>query len=242
MWDGQAIANLEHGQAGWWGAQGGAANNNRMMMIGWVRDFHGDAGPGIQFLTRLTLLREVNWDVKTNNLVSNPVPELLGLRSGAPIASEQISLPAGTPHVVANTSDGAAASADITIKFSSTDGNWGSGDVSFGACVLGNGTVDSGIGISISLTSGQSASQARINSGSCQLLAPDTLGGIGSAKVVGTAMQLFEGESEITVRVLPDRSVAGTSPTAGRQQWCMARGLPPILAMRFANLNAVALS
>ena len=27
-----------------------------MMMIGWVKDFHGDAGPGIQFLTRLTLL------------------------------------------------------------------------------------------------------------------------------------------------------------------------------------------
>eukprot|EP01048_Picozoa_sp_COSAG05_P027217 COSAG05_NODE_7832_length_765_cov_1.076577_1_plen_83_part_00 len=31
---GQQTAQLEHGQAGWWGAQGGAANNERMMMIG----------------------------------------------------------------------------------------------------------------------------------------------------------------------------------------------------------------
>ena len=30
-----------------------------MMMIGWVNDYHGAAGPGINFLTRLTALREV---------------------------------------------------------------------------------------------------------------------------------------------------------------------------------------
>ena len=58
--------------------QGGAANNDRMMMIGWVKDYYGNAGPGIgepgrAWLTRLTLLREVNWDTKSQNLVSNPV-------------------------------------------------------------------------------------------------------------------------------------------------------------------------
>ena len=37
IWDGKHTAQLEHGQAGWWGAQGGAANNNRMMMIGCTR-------------------------------------------------------------------------------------------------------------------------------------------------------------------------------------------------------------
>ena len=37
IWDGKHMAQLEHGQAGWWGAQGGAANNNRMMMIGCTR-------------------------------------------------------------------------------------------------------------------------------------------------------------------------------------------------------------
>lgn len=79
-------------------------------------------------------MREVNWDVKTKNLVSNPVPELLGLRTGV-LASENIpSLPpVDSPHIVAKTSGGAAASADIVVKFSgfstSTTG-------SFGACVL----------------------------------------------------------------------------------------------------------
>merc|ERR1712232_140318 len=80
VWTGKT-SRLERGQAGWWGAQGGHANNDRMMMIGWVRDYHGPAGPGVNFLTRLTALREVNWDVKTANLVANPVPELVGLRS-----------------------------------------------------------------------------------------------------------------------------------------------------------------
>ena len=49
-------------------------------------DFNGPAGPGIEFLTRLTLLREVNFDSKTNDLVSNPVPaqnnQLQGTRPG----------------------------------------------------------------------------------------------------------------------------------------------------------------
>eukprot|EP01043_Picozoa_sp_COSAG02_P090271 COSAG02_NODE_27145_length_616_cov_0.818182_2_plen_90_part_01 len=87
-------------------------------MIGWVRDYHGDAGPGIKFLTRLTLLREVNWDVKTQNLVSNPVPELLGLRTGV-LASEKISSlpPIAGAHIVAKTGGGAAASADVVVNF-----------------------------------------------------------------------------------------------------------------------------
>merc|ERR1712137_1693 len=80
IWSGKT-ARLEYGSTGWWGTQGGSANNNRMMMIGWVRDYHGPAGLGIKFLTRLSALREVNWDVKTENLVSNPVPELVGLRT-----------------------------------------------------------------------------------------------------------------------------------------------------------------
>ena len=71
----------------WWGAQGGAANNNRMMMIGWVRRLTyqypdrlplkcisqvGDYGDPVTKITytRLSALREVNWDVKTQNLVA----------------------------------------------------------------------------------------------------------------------------------------------------------------------------
>jgi hypothetical protein len=64
-------AYLEGGHAGWWGASGGTDNNNRMMMIGWATpDYHGPAGPGISALTRLTGLREVNFDPQVNNLVA----------------------------------------------------------------------------------------------------------------------------------------------------------------------------
>jgi hypothetical protein len=222
VWDGHTVANLEHGQAGWWGAQGGDANNDRMMMIGWIKDYHGDAGPGISFLTRLTLLREVNWDVRTQNLVSNPVPELLGLRSAAPIASETIpSLPAhGAPHVVAKTAGGAAASADIVIKFSAP-----SAGGSFGACVLGNGTAGSGIGITISLGAGQNASQARISSGPCNVVVAGEgaeSGGSSGSSASESVVQLFDDESEITVRVLPDRSVADWFVQGGR--WAASDG------------------
>eukprot|EP01051_Picozoa_sp_SAG22_P005954 SAG22_NODE_372_length_11551_cov_20.656741_8_plen_41_part_00 len=40
------------------------------MMIGWVADYGGDGGPGIKALTRLSILREVNWDVRTQSLVA----------------------------------------------------------------------------------------------------------------------------------------------------------------------------
>merc|ERR1719446_198561 len=83
---GGKVAHVEGGRADWWGTQ---MANDRLMTIGWaLGDYKGAAGPGIHFLTRLTLLREVNYDVKTQNLVSNPVPELAGLRTGQ-LASEK---------------------------------------------------------------------------------------------------------------------------------------------------------
>ena len=48
----------------------------------------------------------------------NPVPELLGLRSSS-LASEHIAaLPVNSPHVIAKTGAGAAASSDVTLQFS----------------------------------------------------------------------------------------------------------------------------
>ena len=42
------------------------------MMIGWATpDFHGDGGKGINFLTRMTGFREVNYDPTLMNLVSS---------------------------------------------------------------------------------------------------------------------------------------------------------------------------
>jgi hypothetical protein len=124
------MTELEGGKGGWWGAQNA---NGRMLMIGWaLGDYNGPAGPGITFLTRLTLLREVSYDLKTNDLVSNPVPELLGLRSPSSLASEKkVALAPNTAHYVAGTAGGAAASADIELNFTMPAGGG-----SVGACVL----------------------------------------------------------------------------------------------------------
>lgn len=140
----EVVAQLERGKAGWWGGQ---MANDRMFMIGWATpDYKGPAGPGIEFLTRLTLLREVNYDLKTNNLVSNPIPELVGLRTGSLASESDIALTAGTPHAIAGTGGGAASSADVNITFKGlTDG------ATFGACVLTNGSVLSGLGVTSSI-------------------------------------------------------------------------------------------
>ena len=97
-------SELEGGKGGWWGAQ---AANGRMLMIGWaLGDFNGPAGPGIEFLTRLTLLREVNFDSKTNDLVSNPVPELKALRGGVVASEKAVALAPKIVHHVARTAGG----------------------------------------------------------------------------------------------------------------------------------------
>jgi hypothetical protein len=127
-----------------------------MMIVGWAEpDFHGPAGPGLTFLTRLTLVREVNFDAALGTLVANPLPEMVGLRSGV-LASERGvalgSVGAGAaPHAVPGTDGGAAASAELGAAFS----GFGPGDV-FGACVLTNGSFATGLGVAITINSGQS--------------------------------------------------------------------------------------
>ena len=64
----------------------------------------------IDFLTRLTLLREVNYDAKLGDLVSNPAPELANLRTGSIASEKAVALVPGAPHQVAGTAGGAAAS------------------------------------------------------------------------------------------------------------------------------------
>jgi len=139
----EQIVHLEQGSASWWGASGGSDNNNRSMMIGWATpDFVGPgAGDGFSFLTRLTLLREIHWDVETSTLISNPVPEIIALRSGV-LASERGILLNSLPYSVSGTSDGNAASADLNVTFYNVLSN-----ASFGVCVLTNGTIGTGIGI-----------------------------------------------------------------------------------------------
>merc|ERR1711907_429308 len=143
---------------------GGQMANDRMMVIGWaLPDFHGPAGPGIDFLTRLTLLREVNYDAKIQNLVSNPVPELKGLRTGSLASEKAVALKPNVIHAIKGTAGGAAASADIELTFSGiTQGS----DVVFGACVLANSTFE-GLGIHMEVTNGTAGRTAKVVVGPC---------------------------------------------------------------------------
>ena len=132
-------------------------------------DYHGAAGPGIQFLTRLTMLREVNYEAKTQSLVSNPVPELTGLRTLSLASEKAVSLLPGGTHLVAGTENGKGASADVVLTFS----GWATATspVTVGACVLGssiNHSTGIGISITISPAAGTNGRTATITSGECQ--------------------------------------------------------------------------
>lgn len=207
-------AHLEGGPAGWWGGQ---TANDRMMIIGWATpDFHGDAGPGIKFLTRLTLLREVNYDPKTQNLVSNPVPELKGLRTGKIASEKNVVLQPKKIHAVRGTGAGVASSADIDITFSGIRSD--SADVVFGACVLANSSFE-GLGIRIFIPvhppPGTTGRVADVTVGSC---GSTMFNSVVSKEI---PIPLFD-ESELTVRITPDRSVADFFVQSGRWSGTLA--------------------
>lgn len=200
-------AHLEGGGAGWWGAQmthdPEGKVKDRMMMIGWATpDYHGPAGPGIDVVTRLTGMREVNFDTKTMNLVANPLPELKDLRTGVVASEKGVALPkTGAVHAVALTAGGAAASADVEITF------YGIGaTANFGACVLVNSTNEGGLGISITVTNQSGTRIATVVAGECSA----------TAKYQGgPQIPLFD-EETVTVRITPDRSLADFFVQGGR--------------------------
>jgi len=220
-------AVLEYGRGNWWGGQGGQGNNNRMMIIGWAPDYHGDAGPGINFLTRLTLLREVNYDAKLMNLVSNPVPELTKLRNGTVATEKNVALKPGAPHVVTKTGGGAAASSDINIVFS---GITGTTATVFGACVLSNATFG-GIGISITVQPAKTIAAGRMayaKVGPCVT---------NSTPFGGPPIKLFN-DTQVMVRILADRSVGDFFVQGGR--WAGIFGWPANTPRAAADSNIVA--
>ena len=72
----------------------------RAIMIGWaIGNYHGPVGPVIGVLTRLTGLRETNFNQKTMNLVTNPIPELKNLRTGSIAIEKSVAL-SSIPHSV----------------------------------------------------------------------------------------------------------------------------------------------
>jgi sucrose-6-phosphate hydrolase SacC (GH32 family) len=211
-------AHLEGGGAGWFGAQmthdPAGSVKDRMMMIGWATpDYHGPAGPGIGVLTRLTGLREVNFDAKTMNLVANPIPELKNLRTGTIASETGIKLASsGQPHAVAKTSGGAAASADVELTFHNVHDA-----ATFGACVLVNSTNAGGLGITITVTNKTGVRMASVAAGECSAMSEMELeASVTSEGGSAPPFPLFDDESSVTVRITPDRSLADFFVQGGR--------------------------
>jgi len=104
----------------------------------------------------------------------------------------------------------------------------------FGACVLGNGAVNSGIGIKVTVkpdpspTAAKGARVAFVSSGF-----PCNTDGE-AAGAPQTPVQLFD-ETELTVRVLADRSVADWFVQGGR--WAATSGWPFIAPRAPADSN-----
>eukprot|EP01051_Picozoa_sp_SAG22_P005955 SAG22_NODE_372_length_11551_cov_20.656741_9_plen_170_part_00 len=117
----------------------------------------------------------------------NPVPELVGLRSGT-LASEHVAvLPVNSPHVIAKTGAGAAASSDVVLTFSGFKTT--AADTTFGACFLGNGTSGSGVGVTVSVYAGSNGTHlANVASGPCK---------VGGGAIRGAAVTIFAGEATV---------------------------------------------
>lgn len=205
--------------SGWWGTQ--MTSNGRALMIGWAHDYHGNAGPGITFLTRLTLLREIHFDPVTSNLVSNPVPELVGLRTTKLASERAVALIPGQIYPVKGTGNGAAASADVLLTFDLSGVSADAPAATFGACVLANSTFT---GLGLRLTVSNDTLHAELNY--CQ---------VGASGIV--AVSLY-GSKTVSVRITPDRSVADFFVEGGRWSGTEAWPLP---AARKAADSRVAL-
>jgi len=147
---------------------------------------------------------QVNFDVKTMNLIANPAPELLSARTGTLASEKDVALVPNASHVVSGTGAGAAASADIVVNFTI------SGMASFGACVLSNGTAG-GLGITINVDADQTA---KVAVGSCSDAMANNLAAL-HTKAGANNVPLFE-EQVVTLRILPDRSLADFFVQGGR--------------------------
>ena len=158
----------------------------------------------------------------------NPVPELLGLRSSS-LASEHIAaLPVNSPHVIAKTGAGAAASSDVEIKFSGFKAAASPAGTVFGACVLGNGSLasGSGVGVTVSVSPRRNGTHvANIASGRC------------GVRGSGATFTIFEDEEELAVRILADRSVADIFLQGGR--WAATQGWQHTAPRKPADSNVM---
>ena len=162
---------------------------------------------------------------------SNPLPELLGLRSSSLASEHFASLAVNSPHIIGKTGAGAAASSDVELKFSGFKSSGSSaspaGTTIFGACVLGNGTLSgSGVGVTVSVSPGPSGTHVA-NSAS----------GVCGVRGSGATFTIFADEDELEVRILADRSVADIFIQGGR--WAATQGWQHTAPRKPADSNVM---
>ena len=146
----------------------------------------------------LTLLREVRYDPRTEALVSNPVPELAGLRNATLFnLTSPVQVSGGAPRLLPGTEGGAAGSADIELSWRLPAPDQAS--AVFGARVLapptptptpfGQGGNGSGVEITVSVAAaaagGLRAAALTVSSG----------GGSGTVRSITTAFTVLPGEA-----------------------------------------------
>ena len=156
------------------------------------------------------------------------MPELMGLRSSN-LASEHIAaLTINSPHVIAKTGAGAAASSDVEIKFSGFRATTSPAGTVFGACVLGDGslTSGSGVGVTVTVSAGPNGTHvANIASGQC------------GVRGSGATFTIFADEDEVFVRILADRSIADIFLQGGR--WAATQGWQHTAPRKPADSNVM---
>jgi sucrose-6-phosphate hydrolase SacC (GH32 family) len=211
--------------AGWFG---GSRVDGRTMNIGWALWGVEKAGTTSQTAAtvgvaagglptvrppaaageRLTVLREVKYDPRLPGLVSNPIAELAALRNATLANETTVTLTPGSPHTIAGTSGGAAASSDVLMRFRLSEGN-----ATFGLCVLSDAGATLGVAVTIRVVAsagGQRSGLATI--GRCG----DWLAQGGYHGWMHGEFEVLEDEREVELRVLTDRSIVEAFVSGGR--------------------------
>ena len=171
----------------------------------------------------LTVLREVEYDPRTQGLVANPVAELASLRNASLVSELDVTVGAGTPsHLLKGTEGGRALSADIELQWSLPSASQAS--ATFGALLLSAPTspaagsnISSGVSVSVSVAAAAAADGSRaaeLTVGHGAYAMP------GRAHVLGVqARQTFtvlKSETTLAMRLLVDRIIVEAFIQDGR--------------------------
>ena len=131
---------------GWalWGVEKAGTTSQTAATVGVAAGGLPTVRPPAAAGERLTVLREVKYDPRLPGLVSNPIAELAALRNATLANETTVTLTPGSPHTIAGTSGGAAASSDVLMRFRLSEGN-----ATFGLCVLSDAGATLGVAVTI---------------------------------------------------------------------------------------------